>query len=59
VIVIEINTKIKQMQSKVGHLGGFFTKKSPFREIFHQKVPVFGDFLVKKLPTVHVKPFFV
>jgi hypothetical protein len=51
--------KIEQMQSKIGHLGGFFTKKSPFREIFHQKVPVLRDFLVKNLPTVTGKPFVV
>ena len=47
------------MQSKIGHLGGLFTKKSPFRETFHQKVPVFRDFLVKFLPTVPAKPFLV
>jgi len=46
------------MQSNFCHLGGFFDKKSPVRETFHQKVPV-GRLFGENFTYGYGKPFFV
>jgi hypothetical protein len=47
------------MQSKIGNLGGDFTKKSPVRGDFSTKSPRFERPFVENFTYGYGKPFFV